>query len=47
MRRKEMSKSKDSKIFKQTANSTKTINLGVITYRGGIRFQLFFFLFNF
>lgn len=36
--RKEMPKPKDEKVFKQTANTTKSINLGVITYRGGIRF---------
>lgn len=36
--RKVMHKPKDKKIFKQTANTTKSINLGVYTYRGGIRF---------
>lgn len=36
--RKEMEKPKDKEVFKKTANNTKTINLGVITYRGGIRF---------
>lgn len=36
--RKVMEKPKDKKIFKQTANSTKSINLGVFTFRGGIRF---------
>lgn len=36
--RKEMDKQKDKRIFKETALKTKVVNLGVITYRGGIRF---------
>ena len=37
MRRK-MSAAKDRKVFKDTSKNVKAINLGVITYRGGIRF---------
>lgn len=37
MRRK-MSPTQDRRVFKSTANNTKTVNLGIITYRGGIRF---------
>ena len=36
--RKKMFKPKDKKIFRSTSSNTKAINLGVITYRGGIRF---------
>lgn len=36
--RKKMSKRLDKKVFHNTSNNVKAINLGVITYRGGIRF---------
>lgn len=36
--RRPTNKKKDSKIFTRTASSSKAINLGVVTYRGGIRF---------
>lgn len=36
--RKKMFKPKDKKIFRNTSGNTKAVNLGVITYRGGIRF---------
>lgn len=36
--RKVMSKPKDKMVYKQTANTTKSINLGIYTFRGGIRF---------
>lgn len=32
------SPSKDKQIFKNTASTTKTVNLGYKIYRGGIRF---------
>ena len=35
--RKAMPKSQDKRVFKSTSNNVKAINLGVITYRGGIR----------
>lgn len=38
MVRKEMNRNTDKKVFHQTATNTKVINLGVVTYRGGIRF---------
>ena len=28
----------DREIFKRTANHTKAVNLGVLRYRGGVRF---------
>lgn len=37
MIRKEMSRKTDKRVFHQTATNTKVINLGVVTYRGGIR----------
>ena len=36
--RKKMPRSQDKKVFHNTSNNVKAINLGVITYRGGIRF---------
>lgn len=36
--RRRMSKSQDKRIFKSTSNNVKAVNLGIITYRGGIRF---------
>jgi len=33
-----VSKRKDMKIFSRTASKGKAVNLGNITYRGGIRF---------
>ena len=35
--RAETNKNADKEIFKRTASSTKTINLGAIIYRGGTR----------
>lgn len=37
MKRMKMPRHKDKKVFRQTAASPKKINLGTITYRGGIR----------
>lgn len=36
--RKKMEYNHDKRVFQQTANKTKVLNLGVVTYRGGIRF---------
>lgn len=36
--RAEMNKNVDSRVFRNTAVSTKKINLGTVIYRGGIRF---------
>lgn len=38
MKRKAMKKKKDRKIYNQTANKTKKINLSPRIMRGGIRF---------
>lgn len=35
--RAKMKKSKDSKVFRRTAVKSKNINLGVKSYRGGVR----------
>lgn len=35
--RKKMKARRDKKMFSHTAAKTKAINLGVVTYRGGIR----------
>lgn len=37
MKRRPVSKKKDKKIFSQTANKVKAVNLPVKIYRGGIR----------
>ena len=36
--RKRVNKRKDKKIFRRTSGKTKSVNLGRVTYRGGIRF---------
>lgn len=38
MKRRKMKKSKDRRIYNQTANKTKKINLSPRIMRGGIRF---------
>lgn len=38
MKRKKMRKGKDKRVFNQTANKTKKINLSPRIMRGGIRF---------
>lgn len=37
MRKRVRSPARDSRIFRRTAAATKSINLGVITMRGGVR----------
>lgn len=37
MKRSRVRKSKDKKVFRQTANKTQSINVRPVTYRGGIR----------
>lgn len=37
MRRRVRSPIRDSRIFRRTASATKSINLGVVTMRGGVR----------
>lgn len=35
--RKKMKKSKDKKVFRQTASKSKKININPVIYRGGMR----------